>query len=58
VQEDFLDQLDLLEIGVLEVLEDQLDLRVLLENQVHQVEGECLVLMDLLDQRVKVETED
>jgi len=58
VQEDFLDQLDLLEIGVLEVLEDQLDHRVLLENQVHQVEGECLVLMDLLDQRVKVETED
>lgn len=58
MQEDFLDQLDLLEIGVLEVLEDQLDLRVLLENQVHQVEGECLVLMDLLDQRVKVETED
>lgn len=58
MQEDFLDQLDLLEIGVREVLEDQLGHRVLLENQVHQVEEECLVLMDLLDQRVKVETED
>lgn len=53
-QEDFLDQMEILESVVLEEYEDQQDHRGQLESPDHQVEEECLDLMVHLDQRVNL----
>jgi len=55
--EDFLDQLDHQETEVLEEYVDLLVLKDLLESLVPLEAAVCLVQTDLLDLRVKMETE-
>lgn len=55
-QEDYLDQQEMQEREDQGVSWDKLDLRVQLENLVHLVEEECLVLMVHRVQRVQLET--